>query len=82
MLSNKNLKARWPVTYNNKEFSDRLYLLEHLLINNINKIPYGLFLHSNIYYIRAALEYKFKREFSYKELQDYIKYLKSICSQS
>lgn len=57
------------IIFNGKKFSSRLDAFVYICKIENNNFPVKLFLHSDIYYVRAHLEEKFKREFSLKEVQ-------------
>lgn len=61
------------ITYRGKQFPDRLSLFVYFCKINNNKFKHSIFLHSSIYYCRAALEEKFKRPFSLLEVRELIK---------
>lgn len=61
---------RWPLTHKRQTFGDRLSVLVYLSRNNIDDFPEAnLFLLSKYYFVRAALEAKFNRNFSLKEVR-------------
>lgn len=62
---------RWPVKHRDISYGDRLALLVGIIKSQEND-PNNMgnnFLHSRIYYIRAALEEKFNRHFSLVEIK-------------
>lgn len=64
---------RWPLTHKKQVFGDRLSVLVHLTKNNIEDFPeQNLFLLSKYYFVRAALESKFNRDFSLAEVRKII----------
>ena len=65
-------RNRWPVQSRGQKFNDRLELLTWYIQYGINPDP-NMFLPSQVYFIRAALEEKFQRHFSISEVNRIIK---------
>ena len=61
-------RRRWPVKYKERIFNNRLELLDFCFRTH-SLIPFKGFLHSNYYFCRIALEEKFQREFTYREVK-------------
>lgn len=60
------------ILFKDKKFQSYIDLLYYLIDNNM-KVDTNYFPYSNLYYCRKALEEKFKRKFTFKEVKRLIK---------
>ena len=62
--------SRWPIKHKGTQYPDRLSVFLYYVQNDDDSVQdHNLFLRSDYYYVRAALEAKFNRHFSPIEIK-------------